>query len=134
MSKYANAGDLRTPVYFKSVARTTGDNGYPTETETNVFGVGKAVFCKWVNAHGTEVMTAMELDIKEPATITMRYSPLIVPTFRGLRPSSGTPLIVPTLIVYRKSDAEPYEIISIDDVEERHVWLEVKVRRRTAAR
>lgn len=118
MSKYANAGDLRTPVYFKSVARTTGDNGYPTETETNVFGAGKAVFCKWVNAHGTEVMTAMELDVKEPATITMRYSPLIVPT----------------LIVYRGTDADPYEIISIDDVEERHVWLEVKVRRRTAAR
>jgi hypothetical protein len=118
MSKYANAGDLRTPVYFKSVTRTTNENGYPIDTEANVFGEDAAVYCKWVNAHGTEVMTAVELDIKEPATITMRYSPLIVPT----------------LIVYRKSDAEPYEIISIDDVEQRHIWLEVKVRRRTPAR
>lgn len=118
MSKYANAGDLRTPVYFKSVSRTIGENGYKTDTETNVFGDGIAVYCKWVNAHGTEVMTAMELDVKEPATITMRYSPLIVPT----------------LIVYRGGDVDPYEIISVDDVEQRHVWLEVKVRRRTQAR
>lgn len=118
MSKYANAGELRTPVYFKSITRSTNENGYPEDTETNVFGAGNAVYCKWVNAHGTEVMTAMELDVKEPATITMRYSPLIVPT----------------LIVYRGEDVDPYEIISVDDVEQRHVWLEIKVRRRTPAR
>lgn len=118
MSKSANAGELRIPVYFKKVTRVTDDEGFPSEQETNVFGESKCVLCKWVNAHGTEVFTAMQLEIKEPATITARYSPLIDET----------------LIVYKGNDKEPYEIISIDNVNEQNIWLEIKVRRKVAAR
>lgn len=73
---------------------------------------------KWVNAHGTEVFTGMQLQLREPATITMRYSPQIART----------------LIVYREDDPQPYEVISVDDVEGRHRWLEIKVQRKGAAR
>lgn len=118
MSKRANAGELRTPVRFMTIARTTDSEGFPVETETNVFGEGKAVSVKWINAHGSESFTAMQLSLREPATLTLRYSPLIDET----------------QLVYKGSDPKPYEIISIDNVEERSSWLEIKVQRKVAAR
>ena len=73
---------------------------------------------KWVNAHGTEVYQSMNLDLREPATLTGRYSSLITPQCR----------------ITKVGDPEPYEIISIDDVENRHQWLEIKVQRMVSAR
>lgn len=118
MSKNANAGELRTPVYFKRIQRSTDAEGFPAETEINVFGEGERVLCKWVNAHGSEVFLAKQLELREPATITMRYSPLINEK----------------LLVYRESDAAPYEIVSLDNVEHRNQWLEIKVQRMVSAR
>ena len=118
MSKSANPGELRTPVQFKTVTSTIDDEGDPCEVETNVFGEGKSVYCKWVNAHGSEAFTAMEMKLREPATLTCRY----------------TPLINRQCIAYKGSDPVPYEIISIDNVEERNKWLEIKVQRREEAR
>lgn len=118
MSKNANAGELRTAVYFMRIERKTDAEGYPHEPEVNAFGEQKSVLCKWVNAHGTETFNAMQLELREPATLTVRYSPLINET----------------LLVYKGTDPEPYEIISVDNVEERNVWLEIKVQRRAAAR
>ena len=119
MSKAANAGELRTRVYFIKKTRVMDGEGYPSDTEVNVFGAGVPCMCKWVNAHGYEVFQTMQLQIREPATITTRYSPS---------------LLDPTLTVYRDGDKKPYEVISIDDVEERHVWLEIKVQRKSDAR
>lgn len=118
MSKSANAGELNTRVYFKKIVRETDAEGYPTEVERNIFGKGNYILAKWVNAHGSEAFTAMQLQLREPATITCRYSPLINEQ----------------LIVYRNCCDQPYEIISIDNVEERNVWLEIKVQRRVPAR
>ena len=123
MAKNANPGELRTPVYFKAVRRLTDSDGYPVELIENVFGAdsnGNAipVMVKWVNAHGSEVFDALQLSLRDPATITLRYSPLINET----------------LIVYRGSDPAPYEVISIDNVENRNTWLEIKVQRRISAK
>ena len=111
MAKYANAGELRTPVKFIRIDRGTDADGYPVEVEVEVLKTK----CKWVNVHGTEVFTAMQQQLREPATITMRYSPLVNPK----------------LILYKGTDTEPYAVISVDDVEDRHKWLEVKVQRKT---
>ena len=118
MSKYANPGELRTPVYFKHIKRMTDTEGYPHEIPVNVFGENEAILTKWVNAHGTEAFTALQLSLQEPATITCRYSPLITET----------------CLVYRKGDDKPFEIISIDNVEERNFWMEIKVKRKVPAR
>lgn len=123
MSKSANAGELRTSVYFMAVKCETDNEAVSKETEVNVFGDtgsgrGVPIKVKWVNAHGTEVFAAMQLQLKNPATITMRYSPKIHER----------------LLVYKSSDPHPYEIISIDNVDERNRWLEIKVQRKVAAR
>lgn len=119
MSKAANAGDLRTKVFFIRKDRTRDREGYFKDADVNVFGDGVPCMCKWVNAHGYEVFQSMQLQLREPATITCRYSPL---------------LLDPKLTVYKEGDHTPYEIISIDNVEERNVWLEIKVQRKTGAR
>lgn len=118
MSKSANAGELRTPVYFIRHVKTTDAEGDHSETDVNVFGKDVAVYCKWVNAHGTEAFEALNLQLREPATITCRYSSQIDRT----------------LDVLKGTDPDPYEIISIDNVQERGEWLEIKVQRKEAAR
>ncbi len=124
MSKSANPGELRTPVYFKLPSRTKDGEGYFTDAEENVFGQdekGKDIpcMCKWVNAHGTEVFQGMQLQIREPATITTRYTKL---------------LLDDRLLIYKGDDPRPYEAISHDNVEERNKWLEIKVQRKSGAR
>ena len=113
MAKYANAGELRTPVKFIRIDRSKDADGYSVEVEVEVLKTN----CKWVNVHVAEVFTAMQQQLREPATITMRYSPLINQK----------------LIIYKGTDAEPYEVISIDDIENRHRWLEIKVQRTSEA-
>jgi len=120
MSKNANAGELRTAVFFKKIVRTTNKNGFQEETQENVFSDAAApVMCKWVNAHGSEVFSAMQQQLKDPATLTLRYSPALDDE---------------TLILYREQDPEPFEVISIDNVEQQNTWLEIKVQRRVPAR
>ena len=123
MAKYANAGELRTIVYFKQVIRITDADGFTEETENNVFGQDEfgqdvPVKCKWENAHGTEVFAGMQLKLKEPATLTMRYSPKINKQ----------------LLCYIKGDKNPYELISIDNVNNLGRWLELKIQRKEGAR
>ena len=115
MAKRANAGDLRTLIIVERLNEAQDADGYPVREWVNVFGQGE-YRVKWVNAHGTEVYESMSLDLREPATLTGRYSPLITPQCRITK------------------DGEPYEIISIDDVENRHQWLEIKVQRTVSAR
>ena len=122
MAKRTRAGELRTVVYFRRVLKGTDGEGYAHQREEYVFpdGMGgeRGVHCKWVNAHGAEVFSAMQLQIREPATLTMRYSPLIDAA----------------MLVYKGKDPRPYEIISVNNVEDRGKWLEIKVQRKGAAR
>ena len=77
MAKRANAGDLRTPIIVERLNETQDADGYPGREWENVFGQGNEYRVKWVNVHGREVYESMNLDLKEPATLTGRYSPLI---------------------------------------------------------
>jgi head-tail adaptor len=118
MAKRANAGELRTPIIVEELTEMQDVDGYPVRVWFNVFGRDNKYHVKWVNVHGAEVYESMSLNLKEPATLTGRYSPLITPQCR----------------ITKVGDPEPYEIISIDDVENRHQWLEIKVQRMVSAR
>lgn len=144
MSKYANPGELRTKVFFKRIERSTDDEGFPSEQEINVFGQDIPVRVKWVNAHGTETFTAMQLKLREPATITMRYSPKINVNLLVYKASEMADALRAGDNIADEEKAENavkealervrYEIISIDNVEERNRWMEIKVQRKVAAR
>lgn len=124
MARQAIAGELCARIYIHSVSKTVDKEGVSSEDEeTSAIGYdvqGREVpyHCKWVNAYGSEVFAARQMLLKESATLTMRYSPKIKID----------------QLIYKAGDPDPWEIISINDVEERHQWLEVKVGRREAAR
>lgn len=87
-------------------------------TETGGFQVGMVnftavaqVWAKWVNAHGQEVWAAEAANAVQPATVTIRWRPDVDPTY-GVRKGS-----------------QWHEIVSMDNIQERNEFLELKVKR-----
>lgn len=124
MAKSARAGELRTRIMVFDLPRDEGGevlkdaDGYEVTEPVNVFGSGATRQCRWVNAWGSEVYAARQAGVTEPATLTLRY----------------TPKLTTTCLIFRGKDPRPYEVISVNDVEDRHTWLEVKVQRKAAVR
>ena len=118
MARRADAGDLRTKITIQVRKGSATSNGYERETWENVFPNGTVWHCKWVNAHGLEVFSARQAGLEEAATLTMRYTGALTPVCR----------------ILKGDDPTPYEVISVNDVEDRHAWLEVKVQRKAASR
>lgn len=115
MAGYVLTGEMKTKITIKN--RVTGQDadGYPQETQVDVFG--GMVWCKWVNAYGQELFESMRLDLKEAATITMRYSDKVNQRCE----------------IYHENDPKPYEVVSVNDVLDKHQFLEIKVRRKVSA-
>lgn len=124
MASRTTAGEMRTRIQVFDLPRDesgspkTDADGYPITEPVNVFGEGRSIHCKWVNAHGSEIYEAKQAGVTEPATLTMRY----------------TAKITTTCLIYRGSDPAPYEVVSLNDVENRHTWLEIRVQRKAAAK
>lgn len=114
MAKDARAGELRTKIVVQEAETGVNSNGIEGEAWRDA----ATLYCKWVNAYGKEVFDAKQAGLSEFATLTMRYTDKVTPTCR----------------VFKGSDPRPYEIISVNDVEDRHVWLEVKVHRKVRAK
>lgn len=113
--RYPLAGDLKTKIDIKRVAQTVNANGFSVKTETSLFTA--PVRCHWKNAYGKEVYEAAQLKLGETATLTMRYSSLIDAR----------------CIVYKPPDTDAWEIVSVSDLDDRHQWLEIKVKRTVKA-
>jgi SPP1 family predicted phage head-tail adaptor len=113
--KSARIGEMHTKITVKSLATGMDTDGYPTEAWTDVFG-GKKVWCNWKNAHGEEVYEAMRLDLKEPATITMRYSDKVNTRCRIWHEVDSLAIAKETDLVKRAEleTKTAYEIISIE--------------------
>lgn len=135
MSKDANAGELRTPIIVESYSETRNANGYKIKVWANVFGENRYLKVKWANLHGAEVFEAMSLNLKEPATLTSRYTPLLTETCRILKKSDEAQRDA-LLANGKEEEADNlyFEVISLDNVEEMNDWLEIKVQRKVSAR
>lgn len=116
MAKRASAGELKTKIYVLDRAelpQVVDSLGNWSCDTSGLLERGRQLRCKWVNAYGSEVFAARQAHIQEPATLTLRY----------------TPHMTPTCVLCRRGDRTPFEVLSVNDVENRHVWLEVKVQR-----
>ncbi len=89
----------------RTVSKDAG--GFEKPTWTTI----AEVWSKWVNVHGSEAWAAQSVQAEQPATVTIRYR-------------SG---IDTTCSLLKGSDR--FEITSIDDLRERHEYLELKVKR-----
>jgi len=105
--KVINPGDLRTAITLKKRTVTSDAGGFPIQSWTKIADV----LAKWMNAHGSEVWTADMAGAKMPATILIRY-----------RSDVDTTCAV-------EKGTQMYEIFSIDNIQERNEYLEIKVQR-----
>ncbi len=110
MNRYlVNAGDLRTTITLQqpTLQRDAGSAQSPVYANASTTPTVKA---RWVNAHGQEnAQTAMKS--VQRATVTIRHRDDVKTTWRVL-----------------KGD-EPWNIISIDPVQDRNRWIELVVER-----
>ncbi|NCB52281.1 MAG: head-tail adaptor protein [Clostridia bacterium] len=106
-------GELNTRVQVKAFTETTATSGEKAKSWTNVFGEGVYRRCRWINSHGKDVYTAYHEELREPATVLMRHSPLVTHLCR----------------LYVDGDDLPYEIVSPDNIRRKGVWLELTVQR-----
>ena len=110
MAYSANIGEMRTKIRFYELKKGRDTGGFPTEVLTDIFNA--PCWCKWVNTHGSELSEDMRQELRETATLTMHYS---------------SKINIEQVIV---KDNIRYEIISLNNVEEKDTWLEIKVKRR----
>jgi SPP1 family predicted phage head-tail adaptor len=106
-AKTTNPGELRTLITLQHRTVPAGTGGFQVPT----WSMLAEVYCRWINAHGVEALTASSIGAEMPATLLIRYIDRLDMTCSVL-----------------KGDLT-YEIISIDDIQERHEYLELKVKR-----
>ncbi len=105
--KVTNPGELRTLISLQQRTITTNDGGFQEPTWTTIGNV----YSKWENAHGSEVWAADAAGAEQPATVLIRYNRELDTTCAVLKGSTR------------------FEILSIDDIRERHEYMELKVKR-----
>lgn len=106
--KMINPGELRTKINLHSRTVSKDPGGFPVEG-TALIKAG--VWCKWTNGHGSEVWAAVATRAKETATVLMRYRADL----------DETCLI--------EKGNKFFEIVAIDNIQERNEYLELKVKR-----
>jgi SPP1 family predicted phage head-tail adaptor len=101
-----NPGELRTPITLQSRSVSTETGGF----QAPAYNVTLAtVLAKWRNVHGSEVWASQMADALAPATVLIRYRADVDYTCIVLLGN------------------KVYEIVSIDDIENRHEYMELKV-------
>ncbi len=106
--KVINPGELRTSVVLKSRTVVNDAGGFPKEGPGSTIAT---VWARWSNVHGSEVWAAESAQASAPATVLIRYRSDINPT------------------CYVVKGSDVFEIVSLDDIGERHEYIELKVKR-----
>jgi SPP1 family predicted phage head-tail adaptor len=99
--------DLRTRITFQSPTITKDAGG---AQKTTYVGVGIA-WAQWINDHGQEAVAAEAKVSAQRATVRLRHRTDIVETWQVLK------------------DGEIWKILSIDPVQDRNRWIELRVER-----
>lgn len=123
--KSFNPGELKTKVVLasKSMVKDAGGfqkPGYEFIAEVNT---------KWVNVHGQEVWAADARGAIKPATILIRYRSDLDETCVVVKGATVAEVIEDDEVTgYTISGGEVYEIVSMDNVQERNEYIEMKIK------
>jgi len=99
--------DLRTRITFQSPTITKDAGGAQKTTYVDV----SIVWAQWINDHGQEAVAAEALVSAQRATVRIRHRTDIVETWRVMK------------------DSEAWKILSIDEVQDKNRWVELRVER-----
>jgi SPP1 family predicted phage head-tail adaptor len=105
-----NPGELRTPVLLapRVVSVETGGFQRPApDTDNQV-----SAWARWTNAHGAESTQAAMAGAEAPATVLVRYRADVDATW----------------YISKDGGASWYELVSLDNIQERGEYLELRVR------
>ena len=105
--KVTNPGELNTKITLHSRGVTNGAGGFQKPV---LIEIGE-VWAKWINVHGQEAWIASSVQASAAATVLIRY----------------TSQVDPTCVV--EKEGQYYEIVSLDDIQNRHEYIELKVKR-----
>lgn len=105
--KVTNPGELRTSVVLASRTVYKDAGGF----QRSRFEAVATIWAKWVNVHGSEAWTANSVQATEAATVTIRYRSDV------------------DLTNCLDKNGKIFEIVSIDNIQERNEYLELKVKR-----
>ena len=105
--KIINPGEIRTLVTIKTRSSTLDPGGFQVQTLTPI----DTVRARWIGVHGQEAWAANSANALKAATVLLRYP-------RGYR-------INETMVI--SLDGDDYEIVSIDDIQLRHEYIELKL-------
>lgn len=115
MALRATIGQMRTRIIVKRLTESVNDNGFPVKEWTPI--VGGHIWCYWHNEVSNEKDQDDRLELKQPAALTVRYTPLIDVRCR----------------VWLEDDPQDeyhaYEVISVNNWDMKYKFLELKVRR-----
>lgn len=98
-------GDMKTRVLLQNSAIMSDSGGAQSPAWTDL----ATVWCKWVNAHGPEVVTSEAMKAVRRATVTIRY-------LTGV--TEKTSLV---------KDGERWQVVSLDDIQNNHEYIELIV-------
>ena len=102
-----NPGELRTPITLYKRAVATDAGGFQVPSAGDKIA---DVLARWENIHGGEVWDAAALNAQNPATVLIRYNSTLDET-----------------CLVKKGSAY-FEIVSLDNIQERSEYQEMKVR------
>lgn len=102
-----NPGELRTSITLQTPSIETDDGG-AQKPSWSTLAVVKA---RWVNVHGAEVWASEAVQAVSPATVLIRYRSDVTTACSILKGSAR------------------YQIVSVDNIQERGEYLELKVQR-----
>jgi len=103
--KLINPGDLRTAITLKKRAVASDAGGFQGQTWTDI----AEVQCRWRNVYGYEVWKAGMAEARQRSRVLIRYRDDIDLTCAVVKGS------------------QHYEITSIDDIQDRHEYIELEV-------
>lgn len=110
--KLINPGEFNTKIELVSIVTSQDAGGFYHPTE----GESKTVWSQWTGIFGNEAILAAAQGVVISATVRIRYLAGLDNTWRV------------------RKGGESYEIVTgVDDISERHEYMEFKVRRIEAA-
>lgn len=115
MALSTTTGNMNSKIRVKRLVESVDSEGYPVKEWDDVFS--DYVWCYWINAAGAELNQYDSIDVKENATITMRYTNKI--TVRDRVWLYGDPF----------DDDHAFEIVNVNNAKNSRKFLELKVRR-----
>lgn len=115
MALRATIGQLKTRIIVKKLIESVDDDGFPVQEWEPI--VDGHIWCYWHNEVSNEKQQDDRLELKQPAAVTVRYTPLIDVRCR----------------VWLEDDPQDeyhaYEVISVNNWDLKYRFLELKVRR-----